>query len=257
MSPTEKIIDKLKKVKAMADGAKAIGNEHEAQAFAEMFEKLLTHHKLNLSDIDFEQLEQEEPVQDNYIDFTKHPDFKVKKAPVQWQSILAQIVAKAHYCDIVRFTGTNKFYIVGRKSDAEVAEYAIITLIRAAAKIAQVEHGKFYRKCFNEGRLHLAAGYRDAFLAAFINRLKERYDALKAQHSGETSTALVRIDRERKAVQDYMKAQREAGETRALISRKRWTDNAEGRRRGREMADSVNLGGKAIKNTSTPRGQLS
>jgi hypothetical protein len=251
MSPTEKIIDKLKKIHAMSEGAAAIGNEKEAQAFAEMFEKLLTRHKLDMSDIDFTTLEKEEPVGEHHIDFDKHPEFKVKKSPVQWQTILAKIVADAHYCQIVRFTGSNTFYLVGRKSDTEVAEYAIITLIRAADKIARKEDGAFYRKCLREdGHTQRARGYRDSFLLGFINRLKERYDEARRDPNASTSMALVRISRERKAVEDFMKSLREAGETRSMVSRKKWSGNREGNRRGREVADSVNLGGKAIKDKS-------
>lgn len=257
MSPTERIIDKLKKIQAHADSAREIGNIAEAQAFAEMFERLLTRHKINMSDIDFEKLDVDEPVENNYIDFSKYPDFKVKRSAVQWQSVLAQIVAKAHYCDIVRWTGSNKFYIVGRRSDAEVAEYAIITLIRAAGKIARKEYGTFYRKCISEdGHPHRARGFHDAFLLGFVNRIDERYKELAAKtKSGETSMALVRIERERKAVEDFMKKEREAGSTKALQSRKTWRMNEDGRRRGRELADSINLQGKAVGGKA--QGQLS
>lgn len=255
MSPTEKIIDKLKKVQNMAEGAKAIGNEAEAQAFAEMFERLLTKHKLTLSDIDFAKLEQEEPVIQHVPDWAAH-GWEYKKATAQWQNILARIVADAHYCQIIRYVGTNRFIIVGRKSDAEVAEYAIITLIRAADRIGRFEYGKFYRQCQANGDVTEARGFRDAFMLGFINRLKERYNELKAGNKASGSTALVRIDRERKAVADFMEALKKEGECRDMVSRKRWAMNEAGRRRGREVADSVNLGGKAVKSGGV-KGQLS
>jgi hypothetical protein len=153
--------------------------------------------------------------------------------------------------------GSNKFYIVGRKSDAEVAEWAIVKLIRAADQIATKEYSAFYRKCIaQDGTPHRARGYRDAFLLGFINRLKERYDAKKAGDKTTSSVALVRIDRERKAVKDFMAEQRKAGETKALTSRKKWSLNEPGRRRGREVADGVNLGEKAVK-AGGSQGQLS
>lgn len=255
MSPTERIIDKLKKVHNMAEGARAIGNEAEAQAFAEMFEKLLTRHKLTMSDIDFAKLEAEEPVVQHTPDWQAH-GWEYKKQGEQWQAILSKIVAEAHYCDIIRIIGTNRFIIVGRRSDAEVAEYAIITLLRAADKIGRHEYGRYYRQCQAAGDVTRARGFRDAFMLGFINRLSERYRELRATHKGETSTALVRIDRERKAVADFMTKLREDGETRSMVSRKRWAMNEAGRRRGREVADSVNLGGKAVK-AGGVKGQLS
>lgn len=254
MSPTEKIVDKLKKLHNMAEGAKAIGNEAEAQAFAQAFQRMLTQHKLEMNDIDFSNLEKEEPVGNHYINFANHPEFEVKKSCIQWQSILAQTVADAHYCQIVRFAGSNKFYLVGRKSDAEVAEYTVITLIRAAGDIATREYGAYYRQCqARYGTPKMARGYRDAFLLGFINRLKERYDLMRNGDGKEL--ALVRIARERQAVENFMNDQRKAGETKSMQSRKTWSMNEAGRQRGRAVADSVDLGGKAIRNGST-KGQL-
>jgi hypothetical protein len=254
MSPTDRIIDKLKKLNAMAEGAKAIGNETEATAFAEAFQRLLTHHKLNLSDVEFAKLGQEEPVADWPIDYNKYPDFETKRSAVQWESILATIIAEAHYCTIMRFAGTNRLIIVGRKSDAEVAEYSIITLLRAAGTIANREYGAFYRKCQAEdGTPRRARGFRDAFLLGFINRLKERYD--RARNGDGTTTALVRIAREKQAVNDFMAAKKAAGDCKDLQTRKRWQMNEAGRRRGRAVADEVDIDGRAV-NSGRTAGEL-
>jgi hypothetical protein len=254
MSPTEKIIDKLKKLHNMAEGAAAVGNEAEAQAFAEAFQRMLNQHKLSMSDIDWNNLAKEEPVAEHHIDFTKYPDFETKRSTIQWESILAAIIAEAHYCQIIRYIGTNRFLLVGRKSDAEVAEYTIMTLLRAADKIAVREYGAYYRKCQAAGDVTRARGFKDAFLLGFINRIKERYDL--ARNGDGTSTALVRIAREKKAVEDFMQAKREAGNLKSLQSRKRWSFNEAGRRRGREVADGMDLDGKAM-HGGRVQGQLS
>ena len=52
----------------MAEGAKAIGSEAEAQAFAEMLQKLLMDHKLEMTDLEFEEMEKEQPVERHMID---------------------------------------------------------------------------------------------------------------------------------------------------------------------------------------------
>jgi hypothetical protein len=248
-----RLIDKLKKLQGLSEGHKAIGNEAEAQAFADMFQTLLMRHKLDMTDIEFAKLDAEEPVTNNDIDFSQHPEFEVKRSPIQWQTILASIIADAHYCQVLRYTGSNRFSLVGRKSDAAVAEYAIITLIRAAGRIATKEYAAYYRQCQAEGNVRRARGFRDAFLLGFINRLKERYDAKKTGDG--TSTALVRIARERKAVADWMSSAKENKEVRDLTSRKRWSMNEAGRRRGRELADGVDIDGKAVR-AGGPQGQL-
>ena len=59
MAQDEKLIDKLKKIKAHADSAEKIGNEEEAYAFAAMLQKLLAKHNLDMSQIEWEEKKQQ------------------------------------------------------------------------------------------------------------------------------------------------------------------------------------------------------
>ena len=63
----EKILEKLGKIKAMADSAKEIGNEAEAQAFAAMLQNLLLKHKLDMTDVQYGVHLQEEPVEQSFV----------------------------------------------------------------------------------------------------------------------------------------------------------------------------------------------
>ena len=53
MSPNEKILDKLGKIKAHMESAAEIGNVAEAQVFGVMLQNLLAKHKLEMTDITY------------------------------------------------------------------------------------------------------------------------------------------------------------------------------------------------------------
>lgn len=266
----DKIKDKLGKLKAMAEGAEAIGNEAEAQAFAEMFQRLLLKHKLDMSDLDFSNMEKEEPVDRHFIDYKNYPEFEKKKTRVQWQEWLSQIVAKAHFCDILVWNRTNRICIVGRKSDAVVAEYMIITMVRAADKIATKAYADFSVACVNEcarcGKSKSShyrqgttlrcvrdrweefvpnwakcRGYKQSFLEGFIQRIQKRYE--EALHIDE-STALVRINKAQKAVLQWMEDNMK--DKNASVLSRQLKFNRHGRDHGRDAADKINLHGKAV-----------
>ena len=55
MTTQEKVIDKIRKLNAMAEGAEKIGNRTEAEAFATKVQEMLLNHKLTMS-MDEEQL---------------------------------------------------------------------------------------------------------------------------------------------------------------------------------------------------------
>lgn len=50
----QKILDKIKKLFAQAEGEKAIGNADAAQAFLEKIQQLLDKHSLSMSDVEIE-----------------------------------------------------------------------------------------------------------------------------------------------------------------------------------------------------------
>lgn len=128
----ERIIDKVQKLKAHAESAEAIGNEAEAQAFAALYQRLMLQHNLEMSDLEFASLDVEDPIEWHPVDYKK---YNIKQTASQpWMVRLANLVMKAHNCRSVRTNRTNLISIIGRKSDAQVAEWMYVTLIRACQR---------------------------------------------------------------------------------------------------------------------------
>lgn len=257
----DKLIDKLGKLKRHAESAKQIGNEAEAQAFADMFQRLVLANKIDVSEIDFEEQEREEPVGAHYIDYHKH-GVALKSRRTEWIQRLAGIIAEAHFCRILVHPGSSRITLVGRKSDCEVAEYVLVTLQRAAERMAKRAYYKYWFELFEIcaicGRQKIghaashdfrsstqqAAGFKASWLDGFISRLAQRYHEQRQAHAG-TSTALVRVNRAEKAVIDWIEAnvKKHVG---GLTRNRRW--NEEGRRQGTKAANDLDLGApKAVK----------
>ena len=263
MTATEKLIDKLGKLKRHAESAKQIGNEAEAQAFADMFQRLVMQNKIDVSEVDFEQQEIEEPVGKHYINY-KDKEIKIKRRRMAWVESLASVVAQAHFCRILVHVGSSRITLVGRKSDCEVAEYVLVTLQRAAEKMAKKAYYKYWfelfeicSRCGGQKTGHTdshefvsstgkAAGFKASWLEAFVGRLAQRYREQKQGYTGD-SMALVRVNKAEKAVVDWMEENFGEKKGAAALSRNgRW--NSEGNRQGRAAADALDLGNpKAVK----------
>jgi hypothetical protein len=241
-----KLLEKLQKIKAHAESAAKIGSEAEAEAFAAMLQQLLTKHKLGMSDLDFEVEDVRDPVGTSMVDWQ---GVKIRKSRIAWIEQLAAIVAHAYFCKILVHTGSSHITLVGREQDRVVAEYVIVTLVRLAQKLAEKEFGKLYRQ-----DRYAAHGFKGSFLKAFVQRINERLKEERGEAERSTSTALVRIRHEEKAVEDYLKSMK----TRkvAMVRGSRRDHNAEGWRRGREVADRMDLKGRALNRGSNSAGAL-
>lgn len=264
MTQTEKLLDKLAKLKRHADSAAKIGNEKEAEAFAEMFQKLMLDHKIDASEVNLEQQERDEPVDKHYIDYAKYK-MQLKHKRSEWIQSLAQVVAEAHFCRILVHPGSSRITLVGRKSDCEVAEYVLVTLQRAAESMAKKAYYKYWFDLFEicatcggpktghvafgghpfASSTYKAAGFKASWLDAFIRRLGQRYREARQGRSGE-STALVRINRAEKAVILWIEENCKKSVAAGLARNTRW--NREGHQQGEAAANKLDLGSpKAVK----------
>ena len=230
----EKILDRLAKIKTHAESARKIGSIEEAEAFASMLQRLLTRYKLAMSDIEFEQHERDEPVGQYPVDWE---DVAVRRTRVQWIERLAYIVTKAHFCRYLVHNRSSKITIVGRESDAKVAEYLLVVLVRAVERLS---HAAAYRS--NTTREERGYGYRTAYIGGFVGRLAERFDEERRAPENTTSTALVRINRATVAVTAYMKEHTRPASQ--LGGRQAYNSTA--REDGRRDADAVGLRANAV-----------
>ena len=237
------IVEKIRKMQIHAESAHKIGSEAEAQAFAIKIAALLEAHKLQMSDIEFDAQDEEEPVGKHKIDYGA-AGIPLTGNRTLWTEQLAGIVARAHFCRILVYRNSSRVTIVGRHSDSEVVTYMISLLYRTAIRLEAEAHKAFRRELRADGRSRAEAiGFRRAFLLGFVQRLGERYkEERSAREEAQSSTALVRVNSSMKAVQKWMYFNPGTPSTR-LNSR---VSNETGYSAGRKGADGVSLNANAL-----------
>jgi hypothetical protein len=183
-------IQKLKKLIAHEESARAIGSIAEAEAFAERIHRLLISHKLSLQEVELAPAAADEST-------VNGTEFRGRKREV-WLECLANEIATSYFCQVVAKLGPGFFslVIVGTKADREVVVEMLGYFERLARELAESETRSYreHMRTVRSGALLGAAvnRYRRSFLAGFSAALCTRLRESKERC--EQSMALVRCD---------------------------------------------------------------
>lgn len=272
---SDKILETLGKLKAHMESAQEIGSEAEAQAFAARIQQLLAKYKLNMSDVQYSKHLADEPVEEHefgggsvwqetkkktkFGDYRhkqclrNYPDVEVISRRIGWIEMLAQVITKAYSCDILVSQSSSRLWIVGRKSDAQIAEYLLITMIRFADASAEKDYYKLRRAMRREAGadkelcsqlLERSHGFKASWLRGFTSRLAQRFkDELQKIEQNNTGTALMRLNKEALAVRNYIAGKGSVAKT---LNRSSDKFNQLGYNRGQDAANGVSLTANAL-----------
>lgn len=267
----DKIIKKLVKLQAQAEGERVIGNSEAAEAFAGMVNAMLIRYELNPSDIDYARTAQSDPVVEIRVDLAKYRIDRVNRR-VAWQETLARVVSNAHLCTFLLAPGCNTVWFVGTKSHATVAEYVYGMLIPAAEKMslkAKHDHRVAIRREHGIApggaiprSIKDAFGFREAWLDGFVRRIEERMQEARKEAvrqavvdlgdaPGAESQAMIRLDGAMVKVRTYIddKFKSKGRGAAPLAGRAGW--NPSGRAAGRAAADAMPIGRRGLTGGST------
>lgn len=241
----EQIIDKLRKLRAHQKSAEQIGSEDEAQAFAAAFKRILDNHKLDMSDIEWEE-EKKQPIVRVYVSH-KAAGLKTSKVRVAWMLDLARQIGIAHQCAILWGRSTRDFWFVGHQISAEAAREVYGYMVKVAETLAEKEYVKFFYKCKNElGDVRLARGYKQGFLFGFTGRLRQRYEEeLKKLEQGHTGSALIRLSDALTLAKKSLEEDDSLSDIRVATQKK--PDNIFGVLDGMKKADEVKFGAERLR----------
>lgn len=249
----EKVIDRVKKLLAKAhDSAVTL---EEAETFAAKAAELLEKYKLSMSDVEFAAQAETDPVKDWYVDPTDL-GMKRKKSRDAVHERLATVVAQAHMCDTVVIPGSNAFYVVGRKMDAEIAIFMFHYLAATLDIMSTREYAAYFRKCQRQGDVTRARGFRESYRLGFVSSIARRYREREEERRrvDGKGVALVRIGAERAAVQDFMKQEMKTKKT--AMARGRGASHGEGVIAGAHAGNAVDLDRRGVRGGSGPSRQL-
>lgn len=247
----DKLLDRVRKLLAKAASAQEIGSEAEAASFAAAAQKMMAKYKLEMTEVEFTRVEREEKIGDEYVSATK----RTREA---WTERLASIVARAHYCRIFVYQGSDAICFVGRETDRAIAAYVFVTLRDFGDKQSDKDARAFRRNQRKQAGATYgqARNFRAAWLEAFVTRIAERYAAemraleLEAKAAG---TSLVRLTNALVKVDEEMN-QRKFKTARA--PRQRYSANDAGRAAGRAAGDAASIRGTGLGAGSTSKRNL-
>ncbi len=225
------ILNIIAKLHSSADSFEKNGNTAAALVYAAKVQELLTKHKLSMSEVDIETLNQKDPIGQKIVD---PPHIRAGQKAQNWVSTLARVVAIAHYCKSITHTRSTKIGFIGRLSDREVAIYMFGYLLY----ICQLE-------CLREEKKAQAKkGFRSSFRRAFAITVHNRYqERTKTPHPNQADRNALVLSSE-KAVTTWVQTNLK---TKSSKVPKVNNLNSEGLMAGKRSGDSVELSRPGIK----------
>lgn len=237
----KKIIERVKKLHAMAESAKAIGSVEEAEAFAIGVQKMLMEYKLEMSvlhehDVTPFTIEVDESI----VDWRDVKEVGYKRRRVGWLETLAYHVTHAYGCQFGIIRGTNLLIIVGEEADRKVAEFVLTTLARTAVELGRAATRKERYRQWKAGAVHNARGYAASWMVGFAQgvgvQLRDRLEAMRNESPG---LALV-LTKTNEAVEAYSQKRFKRSATQVKTNNRNLTGYLQGKEAGKNV--QINTG---------------
>lgn len=271
--PDDKIIEKLSKMLRHEQSARAIGSVAEAEAFATKIQELLTEHKLEMSEIEFQERDKEEiAAQEPNAAEMERIGVKREAKQILWQQNIAWSIAGSNTCKILVFANSNRTYFVGKTSDRQLCIVLYAHFVRMALEMAakhserdyshqqwkcKARHafsdtysGAIFAQWMRDYRKSFCNGFSDALTVRFVAAARE-VERRKAERDGAQCSALVHVRKDMDAVKDWIEKECRAAVARGG-KRKVKTDehqplHAEGYKAGYSAGETVALTPHALK----------
>lgn len=253
-------VEKLFKLKQQAESEAQLGNAEAAEAFAATINRLLLDWELSPTELEKREQQKDEPIVELRVNKSAF-QIQATKTRVAWQETLADIVAGAHMCRTLIRPKSNDIWFVGTNTHATIAEYVFGTMVPQVEKMSLAAYLELRKALGRSKQSYKANGYRESWIAGFIDRIWQRFDEAKraairqAVSEGESeSMALVRIDTTKQRVTDYIdnKFKRKRRYADQLSGPK--SGHNEGYAAGKSAADALQIGRKGL--NSPTRGNL-
>lgn len=234
----EKILDKLRKLKALADRST---NQHEAELALARLNDIARQHGLSMADVEFSELG--DVRQEQYV-------VQGQRMKLKWIDLLALGCAEMFDGMLVinsRLHGTS-FTFVGFDEDIGAMKYIFEYLYRSWHSIVEIDLEKakqsYYRAFTPRDTMKFKAGHGLAYAMAIRKRIKELVEARKADISRASSNGNALVIYKSAQVEDYLKGHKR-------VTTKASGGSKIGQHYGNQAGSSIPLGG-GVGNASAP-----
>lgn len=226
----ENVINQIKNLlnKTIENGC----SEAEAATAAGIAQKLLTKHRLTLTEIQTEKSKFDERF--------KYDPFEIFRNVTTWRSILLHNICEVNGCkslirhDVLKGKRISYFTIIGTEEDSKNAQAFYLFLrdaIESLAKMEQAVHGGRGKSWANSWKLGCTN--------AVVTRLREANKEAKEESVG---SAIVRLDNQDKELQNWIGQNMKVSQKKTAPSK----INANAYFKGVSAGQGMNLNGKVI-----------
>lgn len=183
------VMRKLRKLKALYEGAKAINSEGEAQNAARVIQKLLTEYNLSLEQIGVEP-EKDPILKENVSGFT------YTSIGGDWEMYLTSVLCRHNFCRCLLYGTIRKLVIVGKRENIETVKWLRDMLSERYVKFSKEKYKEYVASCVYchpMSKDRYRRGYLKGCAAGLDAKLTEEEERDKKQDAdfGTRVTALV------------------------------------------------------------------
>lgn len=250
----EKVLDKLAKLIKHEQSARSIGNIHEAEAFANRIQILLTQNQLSMSDVDIETEATTEQVEKETIN-PRDIGQKLTGKRIEWQIRLLKGIAKVNNCSTLIVTGSNIQKIVGFVSDRQnvISVYSYFVQLAQDTCESQFRHHSMspeydqamnYREGYPGEKRAYSREWKQSWLQGFAtaisNRIYKTHQESIAAVQSETQ-GLIHLRNKQALVKEFMNNGKFGS-----VQPTRSGRNYSAYNKGHEVGSSVGLSGKVL-----------
>ena len=187
------MVDKIKKLFDKAESSQKLGNEQEAQAFFTAANKLLLTYNISKEALDLAQSDNK--MTTKKVKYGRHTN---KAYYGNWEIQIAQSLAYANFCEVLRNTSSGQIYFIGSKSNVMAITYLFDQAKNLLKMFAKASYESKKKKPANR------RGYIRAFLRGAAVGLGDKIvDEANASMQANVKTTAIVEDR-RAAVKEYM-----------------------------------------------------
>lgn len=173
----DEVMRKLRKLKALYEGAQKINSEGEAQNAARAIQRLLTEYNLSMEQVGVEP--EEDPVLKEDVS-----GFTYKSIGGDWEMYLTSVLCRHNFCRCLLYGTIRKLVIVGKRENIETVKWLRDMLSERYVRFSKEKYkeylasGDYYRPMskdkYQRGYLKGCAAGLDAKLTEEEERDKQR-----------------------------------------------------------------------------------
>lgn len=178
----EKILNKLRKLKNLYEGAKAINSEEEANVAAIKIQNLLTQYNLSMDEV---PTEEKSKMMDEFL-----------SVQGKWDATLTYVLCKFNFCKCFIYGGIRdkKVVIIGESHNVETVKWMKTMFTHKLMSLAKVRY-RAYKKTMDYTLKPIGeSAYRKQYLTGCVwgleAKFKEERERQKAENANTTALVI-------------------------------------------------------------------